>query len=125
MSIKTSKMDTIQITMTALIAVAGLALISGCSSATSSNAISASPTSTPQSDDDFVPPSRGETQAQVIAQYDDPDQVIQTSELGETWVYVFGKAKLFIPFYGPFAKLRVLTIPFRSERPREQLGDWR
>jgi hypothetical protein len=59
-----------------------------------------------------MPPSRGETQAQVIAQYDDPDQVIQTSELGETWVYVFGKAKLFIPFYGPFAKLRVLTIHF-------------
>lgn len=59
-----------------------------------------------------MPPSRGETRAEVIAQYDDPDQVFQSSEAGETWICVFGKAKQFIPFYGPFAEPRVLTIHF-------------
>ncbi len=49
---------------------------------------------------------------EVHAQYDDPDQVFQTGDGGETWVYVFGKAKQFIPFYAPFADLRTLTIQF-------------
>ena len=99
-------------TLIALIAVAGPALLSGCSSAGSSNAGSASASTAPQLEDDFVPPSKGETQAQVIAQYDEPDRVLQSSVYGETWFYVFGKGKLFIPFYGPFARLRFLTIHF-------------
>ena len=98
--------------MTAFIAVSGLALISGCSSTSSTNASSASATSTTHSNDDFRPPSKGETKAQVKAQFDDPQQVMQTSEGGESWVYVLGKGKLFIPFYGPFAEVRVLTVHF-------------
>jgi hypothetical protein len=105
-------MNRLEITLIGLIAVAGPAFISGCSSAGSSNASSVSATTAPQLEDDFVPPSRGETQAQVIAQYDEPDRVLQSSVYGETWFYVFGKGKLFIPFYGPFAKLRFLTIHF-------------
>jgi hypothetical protein len=96
-----------------LVAVAGLALVSGCSSAGASNGNSASAASIRASDDGFVPPFRGETRAQVIAQYDEPDQVFQ-SQSGETWVYFFGKAKQFIPFYGPFAERRILTIHFNQ-----------
>jgi hypothetical protein len=95
-----------------LVAIAGLALVSGCSSDGPSNASSASAASVRGSDDDFVPPFRGETQAQIIAQYDEPDQIFQSSGPGETWIYVFGKAKQFIPFYGPFAERRVLRIHF-------------
>jgi hypothetical protein len=94
-----------------LFAVVGLALVSGCSSAGPSHGKSASAASVRPSDDEFVPPFRGETRAQVIAQYDQPDQVFQ-SQIGETWVYFFGKAKQFIPFYGPFAERRILTIHF-------------
>jgi hypothetical protein len=104
-------MNRIQVARYLLVAVTGLALLSGCSSAGPSNGNSASAASTGASDDGFVPPFRGETRAQVIAQYDEPDQVFQ-SESGETWVYFFGKAKQFIPFYGPFAERRILTIHF-------------
>ena len=58
---------------------------------------------------------------EVHAQYDDPDQVFQTGDGGETWVYVFGKAKQFIPFYGPFADLRTLTIQFD---PSGRVSNW-
>jgi hypothetical protein len=58
---------------------------------------------------------------EVHAQYDDPDQVFQTGGGGETWVYVFGKAKRFIPFYGPFADLRSLTIQFD---PSGRVSSW-
>jgi hypothetical protein len=78
------------------------------------NGSSASTASFGASNDEFVPPFRGETRAQVIAQYDEPDQVFQSSETGETWVYFFGKAKQFIPFYGPFAERRILVIHFIS-----------
>jgi hypothetical protein len=61
-----------------------------------------------------VPPFRGETRARVIAQYDEADQVFQSSETAETWVYFFGKAKQFIPFYGPFAERRILAIHFNQ-----------
>jgi len=105
-------MKRIQIARSMLFAVAGLALVSGCSSAGPSNSGSASAASIRESDDEFVPPFRGETRAQVIAQYDEPDQVFQSSQIGETWVYFFGKAKQFIPFYGPFAERRILTIHF-------------
>ena len=105
-------MNRIKLAMSMLVAIAGLALVSGCSSDGTRNASSDSAASARGSDDEFVPPFRGETQAQVIAQYDEPDQVFQSSENGETWIYVFGKAKQFIPFYGPFAELRVLTIHF-------------
>ena len=113
-----------------LFAVAGLALVSGCTSAGPPNASSAPTASSGASDDEFVPPFRGETRAQVIAQYDEPDRGFQSSETGETWVYFFGKAKQFIPFYGPFAERRMLAIHFnqygrvigwetRSNRPSE------
>lgn len=108
-------MNRIQIARSILVAIAGLALVPGCSSDGPSNASSASAATVRGSDDEFVPPFRGETQAQVIAQYDEPDQVFQSSETGETWIYVFGKAKQFIPFYGPFAELRVLTIHFDQD----------
>ena len=65
-----------------------------------------------QPNDEFQPPVRGETKDQVAARYDDPDQVFETSEGGETWIYVLGKGKLHIPFYGSFAHLRYLTIHF-------------
>ncbi len=93
-------------------AITGLALVSGCSSTGPSNGGSASATSVRESDDGFVPPVRGETRDQVIAQYDEPDQAFQSSQTVETWVYVLGKAKQFIPFYGPFAERRILIIHF-------------
>ena len=97
-----------------LFAVAGLVLVSGCSSAGPPNASSTPTAFSEASDDEFMPPFRGETRAQVIAQYDEPDQVFQSSETGETWVYFFGKAKQFIPFYGPFAERRMLAIHFNQ-----------
>ncbi|HTA86964.1 MAG TPA: hypothetical protein VK729_11890 [Silvibacterium sp.] len=123
-------MNRIQIARFMLFAVAGLALVAGCTSAGPPNASSAPTASSGASDDEFVPPFRGETRAQVIAQYDEPDRVFQASETGETWVYFFGKAKQFIPFYGPFAERRMLAIHFnpygrvigwetRSNRPSE------
>jgi outer membrane protein assembly factor BamE (lipoprotein component of BamABCDE complex) len=95
-----------------LAAMAGLALLSSCSSTgPSGNGASATAASPQASGNDSVPPYRGETRDQVLAQYDEPDQVFQ-SQSGETWVYFFGKAKQFIPFYGPFAEQRVLAIHF-------------
>ena len=111
--IETPKMNRLQVARSMLFAVAGLALVSGCSSAGASNGNSVSAPSSRASDDGFVPPFRGETRAQVIAQYDEPDQVFQ-SENGESWVYFFGKAKQFIPFYGPFAERRILTVHFNE-----------
>jgi hypothetical protein len=49
---------------------------------------------------------------QVKAQYDDPTRVESNSDGTQTWVYVLGKGKLFIPYYGPFAKLTILVINF-------------
>ena len=106
-------MNRIQIARSMLSAAAGLALVSGCSSAGPSNGSSASAASIRASDGEFVPPFRGEARAQVITQYDEPDQVFQ-SQSGETWIYFFGKAKQFIPFYGPFAERRILTIHFNQ-----------
>ncbi len=96
-----------------MVAIGIVALgLAGCSSNGSANTSGAPPSNTGQSEDDFRPPVPGETMAEVHAQYDDPDQVFQTSDGGEAWVYVFGKGKLFIPFYGPYANLRTLTIQF-------------
>jgi hypothetical protein len=111
---ETQKMNRIQIARFILSAVAGLALVSGCSSAGPANGSGASTASLGGSNDEFVPPFRGETRAQVMAQYDEPDQVFQSSETEETWVYFFGKAKQFIPFYGPFAERRILIIHFNQ-----------
>jgi hypothetical protein len=105
-------MKKIQIARSVLFAIAGLALVSGCSSTGPSNGASASAASVRQSDDGFVPPSRGETRDQVIAQYDEPDQVFQSSQTVQTWVYFLGRAKQFIPFYGPYAERRILVIHF-------------
>jgi hypothetical protein len=107
-------MNRIQIDRSMLFAVAGLALVSGCSSVGPTNGSSASPAAIRASDDEFVPPLRGETRAQVIAQYDEPDRVFQSSPTVETWVYFFGRAKQFIPFYGPFAERRILVIHFNQ-----------
>jgi hypothetical protein len=120
-------MNRIQIARSMLFAIAGLALVSGCSSTGPSNGASASAAPVQRSDDGFVPPFRGETRDQVLARYGDPDQVFQSSQTVETWVYFLGKAKQFIPFYGPFAEQRLLVIHFdqygvinwesRSNRP--------
>ena len=107
-------MNRIQIARSILSAAAALALVSACSSAGPTNGNSASTASLEGSDDEFIPPFRGETRAQIIAQYDEPDRVFQSSETGETWVYFFGKAKQFIPFYGPFAERRILAIHFNQ-----------
>jgi len=111
-SIDIRKMNRIQITRSMLFAIAGLALVSGCSSTGPSNGTSASAASVRESNDGFVPPFRGETRDQVIARYDEPDQVFQSSQTVQTWVYFLGKAKQFIPFYGPFAERRILIIHF-------------
>jgi hypothetical protein len=97
-----------------LFAASCLLWLASCSSVPPSQSgnTSASISTNGQSNDDFLPPVNGETEAQVQARYDDPDQVFQTSEGGETWIYVFGKGKLYIPFYGPFAQLQYLTIHF-------------
>jgi hypothetical protein len=102
----------IQIARSMVLAIAGLALVAGCSSTGQSNSAGASPASVRESDNGFVPPFRGETRDQVIAKYDEPDQVFQSSETVETWVYFLDKAKQFIPFYGPFAQRRILVIHF-------------
>jgi hypothetical protein len=111
-SIEIRKMNRIQIARSMLFAIAGLALVSGCSSTGPSNSASASAASVRESDNGFVPPFRGETRDQVIARYDEPDQAFQSSQTVETWVYFLGKAKQFIPFYGPFAERRILIIHF-------------
>jgi hypothetical protein len=111
-SIEIRKMNTIQIVRSMLFAMAGLALVSGCSSTGPSKGTSASAASVRESSNGFVPPFRGETRDQVIAQFDEPDQVFRSSQTVETWVYFLGKAKQFIPFYGPYAERRILTIHF-------------
>jgi hypothetical protein len=105
-------MNSIQIVRSMLFAMTGLALVSGCSSTGPSNGASASAASVRESGDGFVRPFRGETRDQVIAQYDEPDQVFRSSQTVETWVYALDKAKQFIPFYGPYAKRRLLIIHF-------------
>jgi hypothetical protein len=110
-------MNRIQITKSILSAVVCLALVSGCNSTGPTNGASAGAPSGQASNDGFVPPFRGETRDRVLAQYDEPDQVFQSSETVETWVYYLGKAKQFIPFYGPYAKRQILVIHFdRSGR---------
>ena len=111
--IDTRKMNRLQVARSLLFAVAGLALVSACSSAGAGHGKSASAASSRASDEGFVPPFRGETRPQVLARYDEPDQGFQ-SPSGETWVYFFGKAKAFIPFYGPFAERRILTVHFNE-----------
>jgi hypothetical protein len=64
------------------------------------------------------PPMRGETKAQVRAQFRDPDQVTQDAEQGESWVYVFGKDRFLRnkPFVsGQLIRVRVLRINFDRE----------
>jgi hypothetical protein len=111
-SIEIRKMNSTQIVRSMVFAIASLALVPGCNSTGPSNGASASAASVRESDNGFVPPFRGETRDQVIAQYDEPDQVFQSSQTVETWVYFLGKAKQFIPFYGPYAERRILTIHF-------------
>ena len=114
LSIAIRKMNSIHIVRSMLFAMAGLALVSGCSSTGPSNGTSASAASVRESHDGFVPPFRGETRDQVLSRYGDPDQVFQSSQTVETWVYFLGKAKQFIPFYGPYAERRILRIHFNQ-----------
>jgi hypothetical protein len=95
------KMNRIPIARGAVVAVVALALVSGCSSTGPSNGGSAYAPPGQKPDNGNAPLFRGETRDQVLAQYDQPDQVFQSSETVETWVYFLGKAKQFIPFYGP------------------------
>jgi hypothetical protein len=111
-------MKKILLTTTALVTVSGLTLSAGYSSSGSRNHDSVSASSTGHSNREFRPPVKGETRAQVKAQYDDPDQVLKNSEGAVIWVYVFGKdkilgnEKLFTPSYGLVARVRVLSIHF-------------
>jgi hypothetical protein len=57
-------------------------------------------------------PVQGESMAECKKQYDDPQQVMNNSDGTQTWVYVFGRGKLLIPYGAFFAKLTVLRIDF-------------
>jgi hypothetical protein len=109
------RMNNIVIALTATVAVLS---VGGYNSSDSNYPDSVSTSSADRLDNKFRPPVRGETKAEVEAQYSDPDQVSRDGENGESWVYVFGKDKilgndkLFIPGYGLFARVRVLTIHF-------------
>jgi hypothetical protein len=63
---------------------------------------------------DFKPPFKGETMAQVRSQYDDPSRVNQNSDGVQTWVYVLGKGRMFIPYYGAFTHPTILLVTFDS-----------
>ena len=41
--------------------------------------------------------------------------MLQTSDGTENWAYVLGKGKLFVPIYGAFAEVRVLTVHFDKQ----------
>jgi hypothetical protein len=111
-------MKEILLTTTALVAISGLTVSAGYKSSCSSSSDSVSAFSSGDSTPEFRPPVKGETQAQVKAQYDNPDQVLKNREGGDFWVYVFGKdkilgnEKLFIPSYSLFTRVRVLSIHF-------------
>jgi hypothetical protein len=66
-------------------------------------------------------PFVGESQAECKKQYDDPDRVEQNSDGTQTWVYVFGKGKLFIPMGAFFSKLTMLRIDFD---PAGRVAKW-
>jgi hypothetical protein len=72
--------------------------------------IAVAPQKIPNTDAYF--PVAGESQAECKKQYDDPDRVEQNSDGTQTWVYVFGKGKLFIPMGAFFSKLTMLRIDF-------------
>jgi|ERR1700680_1467096 len=55
---------------------------------------------------------QGETKAQVSAQYGQPLTTVQMSTGGETWSYVMGMGKKFIPFYGAFSDTSTLIVHF-------------
>jgi hypothetical protein len=109
-------MSNILIALAATVAVLG---VSGYSSSGSDNALGVSTSRSGRLDNKFRLPVRGETKAQVKAQYSDPDQVSQDAEHGESWIYVFGKdrlnSKLFIPGSGLFVRVSVLRINFDRE----------
>lgn len=54
----------------------------------------------------------GETKAEVIATLEQPMTKAATSDGYESWVYVFGLGKKFIPFYGPFTDSSAVTVTF-------------
>ena len=71
------------------------------------------------------PLMRGETMAQVRAQFRDPDQITHDAEQGESWVYVFGKDRLLgnKPFVSEqLIRVRVLRINFDREG---RVTDWK
>ena len=71
------------------------------------------------------PLMRGETKAQVRAQFRDPDQVTHDAEHGESWVYVFGKDRFLgnKPFVSEqLIRVRVLRINFDREG---RVTDWK
>jgi hypothetical protein len=108
-------MNNIVIALASTVAVLSVAAYN---SSGSNDPDSVSTSSADRLNNQFRPPVRGETKAEVKARYSDPDQVSHDSENGESWLYVFGKDKilgndkLFIPGYGLFASVRVLRIHF-------------
>jgi hypothetical protein len=112
----------ILLTTSALVLVSGFTLSVGYGSSSSRNSDRG------DSSREFRPPQKGETQAQVKAQYDEPDQVLKNSKGGDIWVYVFGKdkilgnEKLFVPSDGLIARVRVLSVRFN---PIGRVTSWK
>jgi hypothetical protein len=107
-------MSNILIALAATVSILG---VSGYSSSGSDNPFGVSTSQARRLD--FRLPTKGETKAEVKAQYSDPDQVSQDAEHGESWVYVFGKDRLnnrlLIPGSALFVRVRVLRINFDRE----------
>ena len=109
-------MSKILIALAATVAILG---VSGYSSSDSDNPFGVFTSHARRLDNKFRLPTKGETKAEVKAQYSDPDQVSQDAQHGESWVYVFGKDRLnnrlLIPGSGLFVRVRVLRINFDRE----------
>jgi hypothetical protein len=108
-----------------LITLAAGVIVLGVSCEQSSGSDNPKSTSGYGSGNRSEPPMRGETKAQVRAQFRDPDQVTYDAEHGESWVYVFGKDKLLgnKPFVsGQLIRARVLRINFDREG---RVTDWK
>lgn len=115
-------MNNILIALASTVAVLS---VSGYCSSGSSSPAGVSTWAPSHSANKFRLPVRGETKAQVKAQYSDPDQVSHDDENGESWVYVFGKDRLLgnKPFVSEqLIRVRVLRINFDREG---RVTDWK
>ena len=113
-------MNKILIALAATIAVLGL-----CCQELSGSDNLGSTSSFGSPDHKLGPLMKGETKAQVRAQFRDPDQVTNDAEQGESWIYVFGKDRFLKnkPFVSEqLIRVRVLRINFDREG---RVTDWK